>query len=325
MAVSRTSTRPSDRRPSRRWVRRIVVLRALGLGDLLTAVPVLRGLRHAYPRADIRLATNPWLFPLARRIEAVDGLLPIDRLEAPGATWPCDLAVNLHGRGPESHALLRWRTGAPLLGFAHPTLVPDGPVWTEQEHERERWCRMLAHFGIDADPDDLRLPTPAAHPALEDRVVIHPGAKAASRRWPAERFAAVARDLARHGESVVITAGPGEETLALDVAHRSGAKCHVLHPDLATLDALVAHARLVVSGDTGIAHLAVAHDRPSITLFGPTPAREWGPPERGPHVALGNRTSTCRRVDARGGRAADPALLRVGVADVTRAARQLLA
>lgn len=314
----------------RRAALRIVVLRALGLGDLLTAIPALRGLRAAYPKANISLVTSPWLHPLARRIDAVDAVLPMHELDELGRTWPADVAVNLHGSGPQSHEVLHWRTGAPsttvpMLGFRHPTLLPNGPLWRATEHERERWCRMLAHFGVQADPTDLHLPAPAAHPALEGRVIVHPGAKAASRRWPADRFAAVVRDLARHGETVVITAGPDETELAHEVVTRSRVRCHVLQPDLMTLDALVAGSRLVVSGDTGIAHLAVAYDRPSVTLFGPTPAREWGPPSTPLHVALGNRGVTNRRTDARGGRSPDPALLRIGVSDVTSAVRRLLA
>jgi ADP-heptose:LPS heptosyltransferase len=318
MAVSTASRMPSNPRS-------IVVLRALGLGDLLTAIPALRGLRRTYPRARLKLATSPWLHPLALRIDAIDDVVPIASLEELGRTWPCDLSVNLHGKGPESHEILHWRTGAPQIGFRHTTYIPDGPLWRVNEHERERWCRMLEHFGVEADPTDVLLKPPSSHPALEQRVIVHPGAKAASRRWPADRFAAVVRDLARRGESVVVTAGPGEEELAVEVAQRSRGRCHVMHPDLLTLDALVAASRLVVSGDTGIAHLAVAHGRPSVTLFGPTPAREWGPPEDSFHVALGNRTATQRRIDALGGRKPDPALLRVGVRDVTDAAHSLLA
>lgn len=87
---------------------------------------------------------------------------------------------------------------------------------------------------------------------------------------------------------------------------------------------LVVLQRPVLSGDTGIAHLAVASGRPSVTLFGPTPAKEWGPLQDPAHVTLGNRTATPRRLDALGGRSPDPALMRVGVREVTDAAHSLL-
>ncbi|MBM7093199.1 glycosyltransferase family 9 protein, partial [Streptomyces sp. S12] len=100
---------------------------------------------------------------------AVDRLLPAS---APGRAVPAaldwtgpppDVAVDLHGNGPPSHRLLsRLRPGR-LLAFAHPgTPGIEGPPWYAEEHERDRWCRLLRWYGIDADPADLLLPRPAA-------------------------------------------------------------------------------------------------------------------------------------------------------------------
>ena len=99
----------------------ILALRALGVGDLATAVPALRGLRAAYPDqpTGARRAARGW-----RRwstcVGGVDRVLPIDGL-APRAL-PCrpDVAVNLHGRGPESHRLLLASEPGELLAFACP-------------------------------------------------------------------------------------------------------------------------------------------------------------------------------------------------------------
>ena len=66
------------------------------------------------------------------------------------------LAVNLHGRGPESHELLRATAPERLIGFG----VDGGPAWDEREHEVVRWCRLLEAHGIPADPADLDLPLP---------------------------------------------------------------------------------------------------------------------------------------------------------------------
>src|SRR5207237_1040026 len=75
----------------------------------------------------------------------------------------------------------------------------EGPAWREHEHEVERWCRLLVESGIAADPSDrgLAVPPVPAPPAAVGATIVHPGASAPARRWPAERFAAVARAEAR--------------------------------------------------------------------------------------------------------------------------------
>jgi ADP-heptose:LPS heptosyltransferase len=119
--------------------------------------------------------------------------------------------------------------------------------------------------------------------------VLHPGAEAVARRWPADRYAAVARALHAAGHRVVVTGGPRENALVTEVASGAGLRGgDVLAGGLpfADLSALVAEAALVVSGDTGPAHLAVAHGSPSVTLFGPVSPLVWGPPKSPRHTVL---------------------------------------
>ena len=85
---------------------------------------------------------------------------------------------------------------------------------------------------------------------------------------------------------------------------------------------VVARAALLVCGDTGIAHLATALGTPSVVLFGPEPPDRWGPPEGGPHVVL---TAADRRRGDPFADDPDPALLGVGVDEVTDVATALLA
>ncbi|MEH0827534.1 MULTISPECIES: glycosyltransferase family 9 protein [unclassified Micromonospora] len=257
----------------------ILVLRALGVGDLATAVPALRALRAAYPDRELALAAPAWLGPLVDLIGGVDRLLPTDGLGPP--PWPPPpVAVNLHGRGPGSHRML---AGAGrLLAFRCPEAGhPDGPRWRAGEHEVHRWCRLLAWYGIPADPGDLALRRPAAGRAPAGVTVVHPGSKIPEKRWPAARFAALARALAERGHRVVVTGSADERELARRVAGAAGlpgATVLAGRTDLGELAALVAGARLVVSGDTGVGHLATAYATPSVLLFGPVPPAEWGPP-----------------------------------------------
>lgn len=285
----------------------ILVLRALGLGDLLTGVPALRALRRAHPAARITLATPAGLAPLAALTRAVDAVLPsADLTESLGEVETPDLAVNLHGRGPESTALLAATRPAALWAFGR------GPTWRDGEHEVDRWCRLLAWYGIAADPTDLRLDRPAGASPAAGAVVLHPGAASGARRWPVDRFAAVAAALRAAGHRVVVTAGPAERDLAAAVG------AEVLTPDLPQLAALVADAAALVCGDTGVAHLATAYGTPSVLLFGPTPPAEWGP-RSGPHTVLwaGGHGDPH-------GADPDPALLELTVTDVLDATERLV-
>jgi ADP-heptose:LPS heptosyltransferase len=259
---------------------KILVLRALGLGDLLTAVPALRGLRAAFPRAEITLAAPEWLRDAVDRIEAVDRLLPTEEL-APIAFERPDLAVNLHGKGPQSVDRLLATKPRALITYGDAARSGETRMvvsaWPGERHEVLKWCDLLQRNGIRCDPDDFRL-----HPVGDrtGRIVIHPGASTGARRWPVDRYAAVARELrAAEPSDVVVTAGPGE----VDLARRIVAD--PVSGSLAELMDLVATAGLVICGDTGVAHVATAYGTPSVLLFGPVSPQLWGP-LRGPHRVL---------------------------------------
>ncbi len=261
---------------------RILVYRAIGLGDFLTAVPALRAVARAFPTAEVCLAAPAPLAPLALLTGAVRTFLPTAELAAP--PWsgaPPGLVVNLHGRGPQSHRLLQALAPRRLVAFAHPDVGVVGPRWRPDEHEVARWCRLLEESGIPAAPDDLELAVPTAPPPVRAATVVHPGAAAPGRRWPVDRFAAVAAQLAEEGHSVVVTGVPSEVSAARSVAVRAGLpddRVLAGRLDLGDMAALVADARLVVCGDTGVGHLATAYRTPSVLLFGPMPPASWGPP-----------------------------------------------
>jgi ADP-heptose:LPS heptosyltransferase len=280
----------------------LVAARDLGLGDFLTGLPALRALARAYPHHRRLLVAPAALAPLHELARTGFELVSEP---PPGA----DVAVNLHGRGPQSHARLLAQAPRRLLAFAcgrH-----HGPAWWAREHEVVRWCRLLEESGVPADPEDLDLDL-SLRPS--GATVIHPGAGSPARRWPVERWRAVVRALAT---PVIVTGGPDEEVLAQAVADgigtvRTGA-------DLAGLAATVAAAERVVCGDTGVAHLATALGTPSVVLFGPVPPDEWGPPPQRPrHRALW----AGRRGDPHG-RTPDPGLLEIGPGDVLAALHEL--
>lgn len=304
----------------------LVTLRALGLGDLLTAVPAHRALANAFADHHRVLATPGPLAPLALHAGLADevvptaGLGPLDRrLDRPA------VAVNLHGRGPESHRVLAVLRPHRMIAYRNPAVpaTSGSPRWREDEHEVERWCRLLVESGIPADPSRLEIATPDRPvPAMAlGATLIHPGASSPARRWPPERWAAVARSERAAGRSVVVTGAPGEVGLAEAVA--AGARLPpsaVLagRTDVLDVAALVAAAGRVVSGDTGVAHLATALGTPSVVLFGPVPPTRWGPPPGRPHLVLwSGRTGEAH------GEAPDAGLLAIQVDQVLAALADL--
>jgi ADP-heptose:LPS heptosyltransferase len=310
----------------------LLALRALGLGDLLTAVPALRALRRAFPGHRITLAAPAALAGLVPLIGAVDELCDVPGPDPVPERVPVgapDIAVNLHGRGPQSTAALL-RTGpGRLLAHAHPE-VPgaEGPPWRDEAHEVRRWCDLLGWYGLPADPADLLLADPASPSGPSGLpgppggrtgpVLVHPGAAYPARRWPPERFARVASGLREAGHDVVVTGGAAERDLArrvADLARLPADRVLAGRTGPPELAALVARARLVVCGDTGVAHLASAFATPSVVLFGPVPPALWGPPSGGPHTALWAGS----RGDPHGERP-DPGLLRIEVPQVLDAA-----
>jgi ADP-heptose:LPS heptosyltransferase len=304
-------------------------------------VPALRGLRKALPDARLMLAGHGEPAALLRHAGLVDDVLPLRDLNAdpPGAGLGRHMAVNLHGRGPQSHRLLLGGEPTDLLAFACPAAGwSAGPPWLlpalPQEHDVARWCRLLETAGIPCDAADLSLPVLAAvagptnDTAVPGVTVIHPGASSAARRWPVGRWAAVAAALGKGGHRVVVTGSAAERDLGAAV-------CRDIPPgivtdatgttDLLAVAALVRDARLVLSGDTGVAHLASAFAVPSVVLFGPTPPARWGPPT-GPHRVLwhGDLLGHPGGDDPHADRP-NPALLAITVGEVLTAVDEVLA
>lgn len=256
-------------------------------------------------------------------VRVVDRALPTTGpgpVERTGA--PPDVAVNLHGRGPQSHRALLALRPRVLVAFASAQAGVCCPPSRADEHEVDRWVRLVRSTGAECDLDDLRLPY---EPEPRGRtVVLHPGAASGSRRWPVDRWKAVGRALARDGYDVVVTGVRAEADLCAAVAAQPGLTDRCGRDDLRGLADLVARASLVLCGDKGVAHLATALGTPSVLLFGPVSPAQWGPPvDRGLHRVLWHPDGAQGPGDPHGA-ALDPRLARITVDEVLGTARGLL-
>jgi hypothetical protein len=247
--------------------RPVLVLCGPALYDTLVTVPALRALRRAHPGRPLVLAGGPAAL-LLRAAGVVDGVVATTSLEddPPGLRLPGlgdrvpHTAVNLHGPGPGSHRLLLAGRPDDVLWFActPPPGAPDpgwgldsGPLWDDDEHDVDRWCRLVAGAGATPDPQDLLLDVAPAARAAD--VVVDPGT-------------AVEAALVARGHTVA-----------------------VLPEDPRDRAATVRAARVVVArAGSGLAALAVATGTPSVVLPGQRAAARCGPRrDTDRHVVLG--------------------------------------
>ncbi|HEY9107355.1 MAG TPA: glycosyltransferase family 9 protein [Roseateles sp.] len=305
-------------------VRRIVVLRALMLGDMLCALPALRAIRRAWPKAHIAVLGLPVSRELLSRMEGVDEWLafpgwpglpehPVDVRTLPdflramqGRGW--DLAIQLHGSGQLTNPLLQLLGAGCTAGFYSPgALLPPADAarycpWPQHGHETQRLLALCTHLGLPLDGDGLQFPLrPEDDAALRDAwpgwdgcagyACVHAGAQLPSRRWPVARFAAVAEALHDMGFAVVLTGTSAERALADELAARLHARGVpavdlVGRTTLWSLGALLRRARVLVCNDTGVSHIAAALRVPSVVLSCGSDAARWAPPDRALHRVL---------------------------------------
>jgi heptosyltransferase-1 len=153
-----------------------------------------------------------------------------------------------------------------------------------------------------------------------DYALLSPGVGWGAKRWPAERYGDVAKQLATQGLASFINTGPGEEKLAREVEAASGGAAQRVPCTLGLLIALTRRAQLFIGGDSGPMHLAAALGIPVVALFGPT-----DPARNGPY---GTRAKVLRSEQSRTSyshvAAQDPGLLTITADQVVEAARELL-
>ena len=163
---------------------------------------------------------------------------------------------------------------------------------------------------------DRILPREASQPS----VLINPGAGWGAKRWPVERYAAVAQGLIDRGMRVLVNAGPSEEPLA-EIIVQAARGATSLTCTLEQLIALTRRVTLAIAGDTGPLHLACALERPVVGIYGPTDPGRNGP--------FGTRFQVLRSPESRRDHtrhaAPEAGLLTILPEDVLRAADELLA
>lgn len=250
-----------------------------------------------------------------------------------------DAALDLQG-AVKSAFLMRLAGARVRFGFSRPIESPAGLVYTRRVVARGRHIAeqnvslavaAAASAGVAADPAyEFPLPIDAKFEAwartelqqrrLDKFLMLTPGAGWGAKCWPAERFGAVARQLAKEGLATIVNYGPGEKELADAVVAASGGTAQALTCSISELIAITRQSRLFIGGDTGPTHLAAALGVPVVGIYGPTDPARNGPMGARTIVLRSERsvTSHARRKDA------EPGLLEISAEQAVEAARQLL-
>jgi heptosyltransferase-1 len=293
---------------------RLLVVRLGAMGDILHSMPAVTALRKAHPEWTMGWAIEPqWrgLFcangceprtpsmPLVDRLHMVPAkkwaksplnpatLGDIRRVRSELRAMRYDIVVEMQG-AVRAAMVARWARSKRVIGEARPreTVAKwffDEKVATRGVHVIEQSLEVAnAIFGENLPMTLPLLPRDSAADAKaaelqQPFVLLSPGAGWGAKRWPADRYGAVARQLAQAGYAVVINSGPAEDYLAREIVASSGGAARVLTLDMAELIAVTRQASLAIAGDTGPLHLACALGRPVVGIFGPTDPARNGP------------------------------------------------
>jgi lipopolysaccharide heptosyltransferase I len=283
---------------------RLLIVRLGSLGDLIHTLPAVAALRRAHPAAEIDWLVDAVHQPFLDLVPVVSSVVALRDRSA--AAWletrrrlrarRYDVAIDFQGL-IKSAALARLSGARDVVGFERASLREPAAAWFykrrvaagDRQHVIAKNLELAAALGARASrlefpiaEVDSPVASAAAAGAGRAFAILNPGAAWPNKRWPPDRFGAVARAIAdRQGLSSVVIWGPDEQGLAQAVVDASGGVASLAPPTgIPDLVAIARASRLMVSGDTGPLHIAAAVGTPAVALFGPTdPARNgpWSP------------------------------------------------
>lgn len=310
-------------------MKQVLVARLDSAGDVLLSGPAVRAV--AQHPAEVTYLCSPQGRAAA---QSLPGVSEVFSWASPWITAPAPAATPRHldaltsfladrhfdeaiiltsfHQSPLPLALLLRLSGCPRItaasnDFAGSLLdvrLKPGEDFPEDQPEALRALRIAGAAGYSLPEDDdgalsvRRPPDVTDLVGEEPYVVVHPGAAVPARAWPPLHHAALVELLAGISRRVVVTGGPSERQLTATVAGVHGLDLGG-QTDFRTLAGVLEHADVVVTGNTGPAHLAAAVGTPVVSLFSPVvPAIRWAP-YKVPLELLGDQRAPCRLTRAR--------------------------
>ena len=289
-------------------VRRLLLIRPGGIGDAVLLVPAIRALRRKYPEALLHVlaeSRNAAVFGLCPDVDAVFRYdKPKELLAALGGRY--DVVIDSEQWHTLSAVIGRLIRSPVKIGFATNAREKlfNGPVaYGQAAYEAESFLDLLKPLGFTSS-EELHIPFLESDRAARRRagellgdllarpyVVLFPGASIPERRWGAENFKAVADALGEKGFPAVVVGGREDVAEGTKIVTGVGDLNLAGRTSLADTAAVIAQGAALVSGDSGVLHLAVGLGRPTVSLFGPGIAEKWAP--RGERHIVLNRHFPC--------------------------------
>jgi ADP-heptose:LPS heptosyltransferase len=298
--------------------KKIAIFRALQLGDMLCAIPAIRALKGTHENAEITLLGLPWSESFTKRFSHYfSGFIHFPGFPGlpeqpfnPGKMIPFlfkmrierfDLIIQMHGNGSIVNPFMKLLGSKKTAGyFEKGRYCPDQKLYMpypEKVSEVERHLYLMEHLGMSLRGNDLEFPTfheeqleftrLCKDADLEPKkyICIHPGGRDKKRWWSAEKFANIADKIAAKGYKIVLTGTLEERPMTNAVIDNMNSPAVNLggKTDLGTLAELVKNARMILSNDTGVSHIAVAVKTPSVVIFLASDPVRWAPMNRRLH------------------------------------------
>lgn len=284
---------------------RVLVVRLSALGDVLFALETVAALRLERPDLAVDFLVEDRFRALLQDHPQLDRVLVYPRrhrLRIPASVRDLrrrryDVVLDVHGIQKSAvHVWLakaRTRVGAAAPGSREGAALAYNlavPMPSPLPHRADIGHHLLAALGLSGRPAApvLRLPAPPPDVftgLVGPRVFLHPGTSAFAvfKRWPSDRFAALAQRLAKRGIAVLVGFGPGEAELAAPVLAAAPGSRAVDGSTMGLLGlaAVMQQCTVVVAADTGPLHLAATVGVRCVALFGPKDTARYGPRAHG--------------------------------------------
>jgi lipopolysaccharide heptosyltransferase I len=279
---------------------RILIVKPSAIGDVVHTLPVLNLLRKRFPAAHIAWLVTPACSGIVDGHPQLNEVIHFDRhggfaafravsLQLRAAKY--DLVLDLQGLFRSG--LFTFATRAPVrVGFANAREMAPAfynrrvEVLNAEVHAMDRYLAMAEAVGCERGPVEYVWPTEdadrfAMRTMIGDRryAVLLPGTNWSTKRWPAEKFAALIEPLKERFGLDTVIAGRGKDAAAV-AALAGGAIDLTDKTTLRQLVALLENAAVVIANDSGPMHIAAALGRPLVTVFGPTNPVRTGPYQR---------------------------------------------